>query len=104
VYRGSMKGVPSLVFDTNVLAYGRRDVVARGGIYRYASQLLIALEQSSCKQSWPHQLRPVCTNTLLASSANEELRELQERHNVQMNVPSASKKQQFFQAPTPPLL
>ena len=72
----------SLIFDSLILAQANRAAVSRGGIYRYASELLIALAEPSIQQRFPIRLLPFCADPLLAGSAELEFRALEERFLV----------------------
>ncbi|MCP9799194.1 glycosyltransferase family 1 protein [Synechococcus sp. RedBA-s] len=63
-----------LVFDALILGQGHRAAVSRGGIYRYASQLLISLERLQ-----RNRLLPYCPDPLLAESVAAELTQLRQR-------------------------
>jgi glycosyltransferase involved in cell wall biosynthesis len=67
-----------LIFDSLILAQANLQAVARGGIYRYASQLLIALAEPSIQQQFPIHLLPFCPDPLVAGSAEQELKALED--------------------------
>lgn len=66
--------VIDLLFDALILGQAYRADVSRGGIYRYASQLLISLESLQ-----RNRLLPYCPDPLLAESVAAELTQLRHR-------------------------
>ena len=69
-----------LIFDALVLGQANRANVSRGGIYRYTSELLIAL----CQHPPLLALFPYCPDPLLSGSVHQELQELEQIHQVSL--------------------
>ncbi len=91
----------SLLFDSRIFATANLNSVSRGGIYRYASQLLVGLTRYGGKDGWPNSICPYCSDPFLAVFSSRDLNELQERFGVHLNppVPVGGGLSQFY---TPP--
>lgn len=73
-------GEINLIFDALILGQANRANVSRGGIYRYASELIVALQRSKELQ----RILPYCPDPLLAGSVQQELEHLEQRFNVSL--------------------
>lgn len=88
-----------LIFDALILGQAHRATVSRGGIYRYASELLVALS----RQANVGALLPYCPDPLLAGSVQQELEELERRFQVDLRPqPSAQEPAPLRSLPAPP--
>lgn len=70
----------NLIFDGLILGQANRASVSRGGIYRYASELLVALQRGGELE----HLLPYCPDPLLATSVQQELAALEQRFGVSL--------------------
>lgn len=95
-------GIINLVFDALIMGQANRASVSRGGIYRYASELLIGLQRSG---ELTHLL-PYCPDPLLANSVEQELAQLEQRFGVSLRQKQHSNEDKTTAAtltiPTPP--
>lgn len=73
-------GEINLIFDALILGQANRANVSRGGIYRYASELIVALQRSKELK----RVLPYCPDPLLAGSVHQELEHLEQRFNVSL--------------------
>lgn len=93
---------PNLIFDGLILGQANRAAVSRGGIYRYASELLVALSRDGHLA----RLLPYCPDPLLAGSVQQELQALEQRYGVALRptqeAQSAIAKRQAPAWPVPP--
>ena len=81
------KQVSKILFDSLVLAQANRNAVARGGIYRYASQLLAAFNMKNKNQDlWPFQMIPFCSDQFLNRSAKREISHILKIYNLQLQT------------------
>ena len=81
------KQTTKILFDSLVLAQGNRSVVARGGIYRYSSQLLAAFNaQNRNDDFWRFQIIPFCSDQLLNWAATREIDKVLEKRNLNLQT------------------
>lgn len=88
----------NLIFDSLVLGQANRATVSRGGIYRYASELLVALSQESDLA----QILPYCPDPLLAISVDLELQTLERRFQVHLRSGASAHKPTSVAITNPP--
>jgi glycosyltransferase involved in cell wall biosynthesis len=89
---------PTLVFDGLTLAQAHRFTLYRGGIYRYASQLLVALS----REGELERILPYCPDPLLAGSMTLELQKLEQRCPAALQPRPPARDALPRALPTPP--
>jgi glycosyltransferase involved in cell wall biosynthesis len=68
-----------IVFDSTIFGWASRSALSRCGIYRYGSELLVALSHLNQQLLSPASLIPYCSNPLLIGAAENGLTALEER-------------------------
>lgn len=87
-----------ILFDSLVLAQANRSAVARGGIYRYSSQLLAAFNaQNSNNDFWRFQIIPFCSDQLLNWAARREIDKILEKRNLNLQTKGRIETNTFSQ-------